>query len=37
MKRKCMICAKLKLVYKIINDFENKAEVFREVCVNYFL
>lgn len=32
-----MICAKLKLVYKIINDFENKAEVFRKVCVNYFL
>ena len=37
MKRKCMICAKLKLVYKIINDFINKAEVFRVVCVYYFL
>ena len=24
MKRKCMICAKLKLVYKIINDFKTK-------------
>lgn len=32
-----MIYVKLKLVYKIINDFENKAVVFKKVCINYFL
>lgn len=37
MERKCMIYVKLKLDCKIINDYANKAVVFKKVCINYFL
>lgn len=32
-----MIYVKLKLDYKIINDFANKTVVLKKVCINYFL
>ncbi len=37
MERKCKVYIKLQLVDKIINDFEDKAIEFKEVCTNYSL